>query len=322
MSAIIDEYDSAMASLSQIGLQKGLSDQELLVLERTINNIRPDSEAEKSLKVRILANGFLESSLPWQPQGPVVLDMTKQWHFTTKGLSEEEMEQIQLLIPIYSSLVRDILLVMRGKSILEQAMLFGEFVAHAARLDVGGILRDNDAEMESHMSFLSQFLAKESEEQDGGKYRFHKPGVDAVAFGNKCSRPVDELEAVTLTGLKSHCVNKGKVLWVTTIAPAFRVSGVVLLVEDADGRNVTVTLYNIVDENVNISDCQHLFPEGTRIGIKDPYLKCFTTGYLGIRVDHVCNVERPDGHPVSLLLSTNIIRPAVMDVNDIKSKGN
>eukprot|EP01041_Mallomonas_annulata_P008305 gene8305-17080_t len=329
MAEFTNEYDEIIAEIKRSATEKSFNDDQLNSLIRPIENIRVNPSSEPSIDVfqRPIPT-FIDKNLPWQPQGAAVLDMVKNCQFKSQNLFIGESEQTKLLNPIFSTFARTIFQATTTKNTFEHAMMFEGFKLQAQRLDAGGALREAEAERSDHIIFLKQIIAKEkAAKEEGNKSRFPKPGVDAVAFGNKCSRPVDELEAVTLTGLKSHCVNKGKVLWVTTIAPAGRVSGIILLVKDSEEKVVTVALYNFVTETTSISDCQHLFPEGTRLAIKEPYLKCSNTGYLGIRVDHVCNVERPDGLPVSLLLSTktsstNIIRPAVMDVNDIKSKGN
>jgi tetratricopeptide (TPR) repeat protein len=53
---------------------------------------------------------------------------------------------------------------------------------------------------------------------------------------------------------------------------------------------VPLYLYNYLSPDSRCADAQGLLPEGSRLVIKEPYLKCFNSGCLGLRCDNPTNV--------------------------------
>ena len=157
-------YDLAIAELNSIVADGEISEDQLVLLSNAVEDIRFDEIC--SFDGIDLLNYFSQvnrQNLPWQPQGVAILDFTKGLRFNKRNLlsSDEQMQILSLFHPIYASLIQDIFLVLKDKSVIQQALLFKDFSAHAFRLDLGGILRENDAERDSHMNYLEQFLFKE-----------------------------------------------------------------------------------------------------------------------------------------------------------------
>jgi len=66
-----------------------------------------------------------------------------------------------------------------------------------------------------------------------------------------------------------------------------------MLVEDWEGTAINMSLYNAVPNTgkcTPLPDLLKVFPVGTRLAIKDPYIKFYTSGMPGLRVDHIGNV--------------------------------
>lgn len=69
----------------------------------------------------------------------------------------------------------------------------------------------------------------------------------------------------------------------------FSVAAINALVEDSAGDLINLVLYNYTPLTSTSEDAQRILPRGSRVAIKEPYLKCFNTGYLGFRVDNPAN---------------------------------
>lgn len=67
-------------------------------------------------------------------------------------------------------------------------------------------------------------------------------------------------------------------------------SSIVLIVEDKNKNAISLGLYNQSGEFKQFKDLVKTFPEGTRIGIKQPYLKLSFSGTLYLRNDNPENI--------------------------------
>ena len=63
-----------------------------------------------------------------------------------------------------------------------------------------------------------------------------------------------------------------------------------LIVEDKNGYNIGLCLYNSVDQRTTLEYVQKLFPKGALIGIKQPYKKLAFAGYFTLRNDNPANI--------------------------------
>lgn len=59
-----------------------------------------------------------------------------------------------------------------------------------------------------------------------------------------------------------------------------------LTVQDKTKAVINIGLYNQVDRDMRQAEVQEKFPKGTRIGIKNPYLKINMNGFLSLRNDN------------------------------------
>ena len=171
-------------------------------------------------------------------------------------------------------------------------MPFGKCKETTKGLNKGGADLSNEELRRGHLIGL----AKKGQGSDD--YNFITPGVDNIAARHVCITDADQLQPVLIDQLEKGAINTGKVLWVTSVEPCYRVSafaGLTMLVEDKDGRLAILVLYNVISANATSLDAQMIFPVGTRLGIKEPYYKLLTGRCFGLRSDNPCNViiERP-----------------------------
>lgn len=154
----------------------------------------------------------------------------------------------------------------------------------AAKHDSGPILPDPDTLLQTHQSMAAALAAEEL----GGKPMARMPGADDVAATHVASARGD-LRPVLIKELVRG-VNVGVVLTLTTIAPAVRFSATQLLGRDAAGAAVVLSVYNLVPDGGGQARAQSYFPEGTRLVVREPYLKQVGDGTLALRCDNPGNV--------------------------------
>jgi hypothetical protein len=165
----------------------------------------------------------------------------------------------------------------------------------AKGLDCGGVELSNDALRHSHFSGLDSYGRCSKNAKNSEQINVITPGVDDIAARHVCTLDVDQLQPIDIDQLDKGVINKGKILWVVSVEPCFRISGLTLLVQDLKGRLANLGLYNIIRAHDTSFDAQTLFPVGTKLGIKEPYYKMQNSGNFGLRSDNPCNViiERP-----------------------------
>lgn len=149
----------------------------------------------------------------------------------------------------------------------------------------GGIWQDGKELRERHQAALRENTGK-------GMYKMHNTSMDPISSGFVSSRDSKSLRVLkSVKELKVGQINTGVILWCTVIEPVFRVVGLQVIVEDAQKNVFIIAAYNFVSSAMPLPDCQKTLPVGCRIGMKEPYLKCYGTGYLGLRVDNPINME-------------------------------
>jgi len=115
---------------------------------------------------------------------------------------------------------------------------------------------------------------------------------DPISAGFISNKSIKELNEVKgLKQLKTGKINHGAILWGTVVEPTYKIVGLQCLIEDSLKQLSLLTIYNLVPNDATFDLCQKLVPVNSRIAIKEPYVKCFQTGKLGIRVDHPKNIE-------------------------------
>lgn len=172
--------------------------------------------------------------------------------------------------------------------LLKQAVSMG---VNVDGLLSGGAFRTNEQTREKHLKALDYYNSKEALD---GKVTTSivTPGMDPISAKFVSSHSLNSLTTLnSVKQLRVGVINSKKLLWCTVVEPVFRISGMQVLVADPSDNVFTLAIYNLVDNTATTFDCQRKIPVGTRIGVKEPYLKCMNDGCLGLRVDNVCNIE-------------------------------
>ena len=150
----------------------------------------------------------------------------------------------------------------------------------------GGIIQDSDTAREQHIYRTKHQLAL--------KTRSHILNTipDPISSSFISAKQTSSLLKMnSLLSLKKGQINYNTVLYCNVIEPVYPVVGLQCLVADSTKQLFTLTIYNLVPPQSSFEYCQTIVPVNSIVAIKEPYVKCFNSGYLGIRVDHPKNVE-------------------------------
>jgi hypothetical protein len=95
-----------------------------------------------------------------------------------------------------------------------------------------------------------------------------------------------DLKPINLKDMKVNKIHYGYYLKCKTIVEPFYIAGMNLLIEDKNGNIENLILYNYSLRSYQI-DPNNLIPQGTKLLIKEPFLKLFASAEkeFGIRVD-------------------------------------
>lgn len=132
--------------------------------------------------------------------------------------------------------------------------------------------------------------------------------------GAACSVPLERLIPISLNELKVGEVQKGRVVYGTLCAEAFRISGIMTVLEDDKGLAVRLAIYNASHSQTNI---ERLYPKGAKVAIREPYFKRAADSSLAMRVDNPANVEMLV--PQKEKRAENL---TYVDLEEVRKKGN
>lgn len=104
--------------------------------------------------------------------------------------------------------------------------------------------------------------------------------------------PFRELSKIMIKDLVLETHHRGSYLLLRTVTPADRMTAVLAIVEDEEGKVLVLQLYN---QNPSRA-AEDILNEGAVLIIKEPYLKVMADGGYGIRVDHLSDVKFVPGH--------------------------
>jgi len=150
----------------------------------------------------------------------------------------------------------------------------------------GGIIQDSATAREQHIYRMRHQLAL--------KTRNHISNTipDPISSSFISTKQTSQLIKMdSLRCLKKGQINFGAVLFCHVVEPVYPVVGLQCLVADSTNQLFTLTIYNLVSSQSSFEKCQTIVPLNSVIAVKEPYVKCFNSGYLGIRVDHPKNVD-------------------------------
>ena len=116
---------------------------------------------------------------------------------------------------------------------------------------------------------------------------------DPGAAATSNPRMASELNRVKLSELPLGRPATNSVVYGTLVADSCRPATCVMsLFQCDDSRDIiTLGLYNCVPDALSHSDVIRRYPKGLRLAIKDPYKKKFVSGEIGLRIDHLANLE-------------------------------
>ena len=199
---------------------------------------------------------------------------------------------------------------------LRDYFLHSRYADRAINLDAGGIFLGNNAQIASYDLGQAQWMEMDVAEGDKDKVNVRRPGSDDVSARHVCTADTSSLANVVLRDLLKGTVNVGKRITLTVERKAFFTGSVSLLVRDDAGDVTVLNLYNCVPSDALCRTAEKTFPAGTTILVKEPYLKCFNTGLLGLRVDNPCNVIIKRQSPPSLELEDKTALPTFYAASD------
>jgi ankyrin repeat protein len=178
-----------------------------------------------------------------------------------------------------------------------------EFFLRSQRIDLGGIFRETADEMKDYnIAFKSCTTTKNT--------YWNRPEYDDTAAAHICVKDMKDLAPTVLSKLDNNIINYSKILWVEVREPCFKREAITALVWDDDNVMITLYLCNFVSLDATLHDVQYKFPVGCRLGIKEPYLKCMSSGFFGLRVDNPLNVIHEN------------LRLKTMNTIELKEEGN
>jgi tetratricopeptide (TPR) repeat protein len=166
-------------------------------------------------------------------------------------------------------------------------MMLRQEMDQARAIDAGGVFLEASQSTRQHQSDRMRHLDMEKTNQ----YRIRTPGADDISAGHVSSADVESLSECSLKKLIKDAINYGKCITVVATEDVFYGSSISVAVKDCEGTAVVLALYNFIPFNSKCVDAEHIVPKGSTIIVKEPYLKCFNSGHLGLRVDNPSNVN-------------------------------
>lgn len=118
-------------------------------------------------------------------------------------------------------------------------------------------------------SYMVWYQSETAKQNAVGQFQVNK--TFGAAFTHSSIPPIHSLKPITLAKVAKRVndIHRDKVLFVRTVAPAFKINATNLLVDDGSDV-ILLSVYNFVDEK---QDPQKVFPVGTHIAVLQPYMK-------------------------------------------------
>ncbi|KAL4551764.1 hypothetical protein Ndes2526B_g06030 [Nannochloris sp. 'desiccata'] len=140
------------------------------------------------------------------------------------------------------------------------------------------------------MAMRQQIDAQEAEARNRNLQQISATKVDHRQYAES-DASLKDLRPISFRRMQVGKVHKGRLLKGTIVGPACKFTGVMVVLQDEDPDiAVLVAIYNKLPQNADSAAADRVFPEGARLAIKEPYLKQFNDGSLGVRVDSPSDV--------------------------------
>eukprot|EP01084_Bolivina_argentea_P206864 353071_1 len=110
---------------------------------------------------------------------------------------------------------------------------------------------------------------------------------DAVSCEHLCRKHENELKNALISNLVVNQINFGKKLNVTVVSECVQVVGIQLIVQDSQQNVLVLSLYNLVPLRTTVKELSLILPIGTKLIIKEPYVKKSASGDIAIRIDNI-----------------------------------
>lgn len=173
----------------------------------------------------------------------------------------------------------------------------------ANRLDQGGVI------LQKHQLLEELQMGWESTYQKGKENQRNTiVSCSDVKAESVCLIHESKLNPIVISEMIKGKIQKGKILWGTLIGKCFKLTSVMVGLEDENGITVLLALYNCIHQNATITECEANFSAGTQIGIKEPYYKLAADGTMIIRVDHPYNLVNKKNNNFSKHLSAQALK--------------
>ena len=155
-------------------------------------------------------------------------------------------------------------------------------------------------------------LVQVAKMKDVGRYLVSTSQSGPSPTNRPTGAPLSELKECGLTDLVPHFGERarGRVLYGTTCTPPNRMQSMMTILEDGHGDAVMVALYNV--SWLQSEHWRECFPKGMKIGIKEPFLKRFADGTVGIRVDNPSDVVYVT--PICMRLGCGVAKTEIFDL--------
>lgn len=131
-----------------------------------------------------------------------------------------------------------------------------------------------------------------------------------------CTTSYDELNKIMLADLVLETHHRGTYIALRSVTPADKITAISTMAEDEAGDIVFLSMY------YQEHDCiDEFLQKGAILIIKDPYLKVFSDGGYGMRVDHLSDVHHLAPYDVKTPLAW---QPRILEMhaNYWKEEGN
>jgi len=103
-----------------------------------------------------------------------------------------------------------------------------------------------------------------------------------------CVTSLDDLKSITLDDLRLETHHRGRYLLLRAITLPYRMTGILVLAEDACGDATLLQLYQQEDETIR--PATDIVGEGSIFIIKEPFFKLTASGDYSVRVDHLSDI--------------------------------
>ncbi|KAJ7536322.1 hypothetical protein O6H91_12G064600 [Diphasiastrum complanatum] len=119
----------------------------------------------------------------------------------------------------------------------------------------------------------------------------------AIVEADEASVGLAGLASIRIEELKLGVHHRGRVLYGTLCVDAFKVTGVISLLEDDRGKAVRLLVYNAAVSSSSAQAVRRLFPKDRAVAVKEPYLKRCVDGSIAVRVDNPANIVTAPAAP-------------------------